>query len=115
MKCAIGVLVFCGALLLAQQHSYSPEDVENGARLYQANCLACHGQDGDLIPGANLRRGEFRRGSSDDDLMQVISSGIPGTAMPPHNFVTSQLFAIVSFLRSMRDAPSGSAIGGSAE
>jgi putative heme-binding domain-containing protein len=115
MKCAIGVLVFCGAALLGQQHSYSPEDVETGARLYQTNCLACHGQDGDAIADANLRRGEFRRGSSDDDLMQVISYGIPGTAMPPHNFVTSQLFAVVAFLRSLRDAPKSASTAGTAE
>jgi putative heme-binding domain-containing protein len=89
--------------LAAQQHSFSPSDVEAGALLYRANCLVCHGQDGDLISGVSLRHNQFRRGNSDDDLMRVISQGIPGTAMPPNNFMPAQLWGLVAYIRSMRD------------
>ena len=34
----------------AQGHGYTPGDIENGGQLYQANCTACHGPDGDGVP-----------------------------------------------------------------
>ena len=100
-------LLFWAGMATAQQHSYSPADVEAGALLYREHCATCHGDDGQLLAGVNLRRGEFKRAKSDEDLTTVISSGIRGTAMPPHNFVTSQLFALVAFLRAMREFDAG--------
>jgi putative heme-binding domain-containing protein len=89
--------------LFAQQHSYSPDDIAGGAMLYRANCSVCHGLEGDTVAGVDLRRGRFRRGSSDDDLMNVITNGIPGSAMPPHNFVSSQLWSLVAYIRTMHE------------
>jgi len=100
--------------LLAQQHNVSPADVENGGRIYNANCFACHGQNGDLVPGVDLRRGSFRRVSSDDDLAKVILNGIPGTAMPPNRLSPQDLQAVVAFLHAMRAAPAGPAQSGDA-
>jgi putative heme-binding domain-containing protein len=104
---AIAAAAFAVAIghLAAAQHagSYTPADVENGARLFGQHCSTCHGADGDMVPTANLRKGEFRRGSSDEDLMRTISKGVPGTAMNGHNFNPSDLAALVAYLRSMRD------------
>ena len=104
---AIAAAAFAVAIghLAAAQHagSYTPADVENGARLFGQHCSTCHGADGDMVPTANLRKGEFRRGSSDEDLMRTISNGVPGTAMNGHNFNPAELGAIVAYLRSMRD------------
>jgi len=76
----------------AQEHvgQFSQADVENGFRLYRANCPTCHGNNGDGVPGIDLRRGQFRRASSDADLIRLIANGIPGTAMPPHRFVSAE-------------------------
>ena len=101
---------------LAAQHagSYTPADVENGARLFGQHCSTCHGVDGDMVATANLRKGEFRRGASDEDLMRTISKGVPGTAMNGHNFSPSELGALVAYLQSMRDFGSGAvAVGDS--
>src|SRR3990170_133746 len=65
----------------AQEHSYAPSDIENGRGLYQANCLGCHGNNGDAVEGANLASGRFRRASSDEDLIALIRTGIPDTLM----------------------------------
>src|SRR5688572_9307165 len=67
----------------AQGHGYTPADIENGGLLYQANCTACHGPDGDGVPSINLGSGKFRRGTTDDEIVKIILGGIPGTAMPP--------------------------------
>lgn len=99
------LILFLALPLAAQQHAggFSPQDIEIGARLYGINCAACHGVDGDLIAGVDLRRGQFRRASSDEQLGRIILQGIPGTAMPPHNFNPAELATVVTYLHSMRD------------
>jgi putative heme-binding domain-containing protein len=101
----LGVILLGGAgQLPAQAHSDSLLTGEAGARLYFAYCSACHGAEGNGIPGVDFRSGKFRRASSDDDLMLIVLRGIPGTAMPPNNFGSSELRAIVSYLRSLPGA-----------
>ena len=57
------LLVLANILSLAPlraQHDYTPADVEDGGRLFRANCANCHGPDGDAIPLIDLGRGRFR-------------------------------------------------------
>jgi putative heme-binding domain-containing protein len=111
-------VVFVAALLAgylpAQQHGYTPADVERGSRLYAANCIGCHGAEGDSVPGVSFRRGLFRRGSSDEALMRTISTGIAGTRMPPGNFNPAELFSLVAYLNTLRDGPAATAAHGDA-
>ena len=93
----------------AQDHGYTPADIENGGRLYQASCGGCHAQDGAGVSGIELARGQFRRGTSDTDLIKIIQTGIPGTAMPPHNFTDAQAATVVAYLRNMATVRSGAA------
>jgi putative heme-binding domain-containing protein len=99
-------LLLCGAgSLHAQEHSYAPSDIENGRGLYQANCLGCHGNNGDSVEGANLASGRFRRASSDEDLMALIRTGIPDTLMIARpQFSYGDLRSLVAFLRNMQTA-----------
>ena len=109
LKClivwAIVALLASGRQLLAQEHAgqYSQADVENGFRLYGAHCSTCHGANGDSVAGIDMRRGQFRRTTSDADLTRIINTGIPGTAMPPNRFVSADLAGLVAYIRSMRD------------
>jgi putative heme-binding domain-containing protein len=57
----------------------------------------------------NFSKGQFRRTSSDDEVVRVIVRGIPGTPMPPSNFSESQASTIVAYLRSMTGATSACA------
>jgi putative heme-binding domain-containing protein len=102
--------VFCFVLasagtLLAQQN-YSPGDVEDGRRLYVASCAVCHGPEGESVPGVELDHGKFRHGSSDEEIVDIIRKGIPGTAMPPHAFTVFQARTVVAYLRFMAASPS---------
>ena len=72
----IGVIALAAATVVAQEHSYTPADIENGARLYQSSCAGCHGPNGDLVPGIELQRGQFRRGTTDTEIIKIIQSGI---------------------------------------
>jgi cytochrome c oxidase cbb3-type subunit 3 len=111
MVCGAGALLVASALAAAQEHSYTQADIENGARLYQSSCAGCHGSNGDMVPGVELQRGRFRRGTSDTEIARIIQLGIPGTPMPPSSYSGAQAGAIVAFLRSAApaadDAPRG--------
>ena len=63
----------------AQDHGqYTQSEIDTGARLYSSQCSTCHGPNGDRISGIDLRRGQFRRAVTDDDLMRIVTSGVPG-------------------------------------
>src|SRR5215510_12657174 len=102
LACTLG---FATNRAAAQEHvgQYSQADVETGFNLYNANCITCHGANGDSVSGVNLRGGQFRRVASDSDLNRLIQTGIPGTAMPPGRFSTGELAALVAYIRSMHD------------
>ena len=90
-------------LLAAQTHGYTPADIEEGARRYRISCILCHGANGNAIAGIDLGRGKFKRASSDDDLVNIILKGIPGTGMPPTQMGPSRAQMIVAYLRTMHD------------
>lgn len=86
---------------LSQDHQfYSPADIDAGARLYRAQCTQCHGPNGEMVAGVNLRRGQFRRSSTNDDLARVIANGVPGTGMPPFALQPAEITALVAFIRA---------------
>ena len=94
-----------------QEHpgQYSQADIESGSRLYSGQCQLCHGPTGDQITGIDLRRGQFRRSTSDEDLTKVITTGIPGTAMPPFSLQPAEVSSVIAFIRAGFD-PAGTAV-----
>jgi len=113
------VLAFILAFLLAPgtlsaQHEYTATDVENGGRLFLASCAGCHGPDGDGVAGVDLGRGQFRSASSDADLVRIIRTGIPNTAMPPNNISEVNAGNIVAYLRSIAAATRSTSAAGDA-
>jgi putative heme-binding domain-containing protein len=108
MRAVLVFLLLAGALFA--QHSYTPADIEDGGRLYRANCLTCHGPDGNALPKADLSQGKFRRTSTpagtESELVTIIEKGIPGTAMPANESINDfQAATIVAYLHSFADNP----------
>ncbi len=101
-----------GAQLLAQDHpgQYAQEDIARGAVLYSTQCNQCHGRDGDQISGVDLRRGQFRRAQSDEDLALVITRGT-SSGMPPFALQPSELTGIVAFIRAGFDTTASIRVG----
>lgn len=103
----IGLLLLAcwGQPAVAQDHAgqYAQADIEFGIRLYNANCTRCHAESGDGVVGVDLQSGRYSRAGSDQELMSLLQTGVPDTAMPPNDFSRSELTGLVAFLRNMRD------------
>src|SRR5207247_5283086 len=104
-----------GGPLRAQRSSqdhpgqYSAIDIETGSRLYAGQCALCHGATGDGVSGVDLRRGQFRRAMSDEELGNVITTGIPGAGLPGSKLQPSEIDGLVAFIRAGFDL-SGAAV-----
>lgn len=91
------ILILAAGTLFAQ-HEFSPAEVEEGRRLFLANCVVCHGPEGTAVPGTDIGHDKFKRASSDPEIIQVIRNGIPQTAMPPHTLSEFQARFVVTYL-----------------
>lgn len=87
----------------AQAPPPDPRRLETGARLYALHCDRCHGPAGDAQAGVNLRTGQFKRVSTDLEIMDTVVNGIAGTTMPPTRLDSGDLVALVAYIRAMKD------------
>ena len=92
-------VAWAGTSLLAQRNTAA--DIDDGGRVFQNTCANCHGPDGGEVAGIDLGRGQFRRPMTDQDLIQIIRTGIPGTPMPASNMSEEQAGHVVAYLRSV--------------
>jgi putative heme-binding domain-containing protein len=95
----------------AAQHE-TAADIEDGGRVFRNTCANCHGPDGDQIAGVDLGRGQFRRASTDAELIQIIRNGIPNTPMPASNFSEAQAAQVVAYLRSVAASKRTASVAG---
>jgi mono/diheme cytochrome c family protein len=79
---------------------------QQGAALFKQNCSMCHGADGRGI--ASLKTPNFTNASvqasiSDDQMLEIIQNGKPGTQMPAFSgkLPLEQILAVRSFVRSL--------------
>ena len=115
---AVVFAFMCGvveAQILTLDHpgAYSQEDIARGNLLYTAQCVQCHGRDGNQISGVDLRRGLFRRSQSDEDLAEAITRGTPG-GMPPFTMDAAELTGIIAFIRAGFDTSASIRVGDAA-
>ena len=98
---AAAALVAIGAATpAAQDHGqYTQAEIDAGSRVYNRQCASCHGPNGDQVSGIDLRRQQFRRSSSDEDLARVITTGT-NAGMPPFALQPAELTGIVAFIRA---------------
>ena len=93
-------LAFAGVSAAQDHGQYSQADIDAGARVYSRQCATCHGPNGDLVPGIDLRNQQFKRGMSDEELGRTIVNGIPGTGMPPNPLQPGELTGVIAFIRA---------------
>lgn len=108
--------------IAAQERENNPftstQDVQSGQRIFGSQCAVCHGVGaigGDV--GPDLTSGEFKNASTDRGLFNVISEGVPGTAMIGinRNRTDQTVWQLVAYLRAFtgdRVAVEGDAMAG---
>jgi putative heme-binding domain-containing protein len=108
------VLAMCGVAFAQAQHpgEYAPADIAYGSRLYDAQCTTCHGANGDGVGGVDLRSGRFRNAVTDQDLVRVITNGVPGTGMLAFKLDAAEIAGILAYLRNMNSFDRGSVKAG---
>ena len=76
------LLLFGGAQAQSPFDGLTDADLNDGERLFRVHCARCHGIDGAGGEGSNLARARLKFAPEDQDLIDVIGGGIPGTGMP---------------------------------
>jgi cytochrome c oxidase cbb3-type subunit III len=111
-------LFFLAVALYAQDgrnpHT-TPADIAAGAKTFSSHCAPCHGYKAEGGRGPNLAAGHFYHGSTDAELFENITNGIPGTEMPGIFFSPDRVWQIVAFIRSLSGTaakPSGDVAAG---
>jgi len=107
-----GFLAMSVQPVLAQEvgdHQYTSEAIEAGSAVYTQQCALCHGPQGALVDGIDLRIGLFRTVQSDTDLRQVISDGAGEGRMPAFSLRSEEMTGVIAFIRAGFD-PEGEAV-----
>lgn len=115
--CALVLLLVAGEPARGQtiRSDYGAADIAYGARLYTMHCAQCHGATGDQVGTVDLRSGKFKRASTDPQLMNLVTSGIPAAGMPGFKFDSAELTGIVAYLRNMTTFDAASVPVGNAD
>jgi putative heme-binding domain-containing protein len=98
------VAAVCGAQTARQNPLASdPNAAEQGRINFRGSCSLCHGIKGEGGRGPDLTIGNFSFGTTDADVFDVISNGIPGTEMPGFSarYENDDIWRLVSYVRSI--------------
>lgn len=77
--------------------------VQAGAALFQTNCMACHGPQGQGLIGPNLTDDYWIHGNQNTDLFNVITNGVPDKGMTPWGAILppEDRVEVIAFIRSI--------------
>ena len=90
---------------------------EAGRVQFNSGCAVCHGPTGQGGRGSRLADIERVQKMADARMFEVIKEGVAGTQMPPSSLSDSQIWQMVSFIRSLnlsaveQDVPGDSSAG----
>jgi len=105
-------LIVCALILIAAVgaagqgttvRTDDPAAIAAGGAMFRERCSDCHGADAKGGRGPDLTVIWANEGS-DQRVVQIIRSGVPGSIMPPSSAPDSELRAIAAYLRSISTA-----------
>lgn len=89
-----------------------------GAAIYRANCVSCHGKDGEGVVGPNMTDDYYKNVKQITDIPQVVTNGAAGGAMPAwkNRLNEKEIIIVSAYMASLRGrnvagrAPEGNVI-----
>ncbi len=114
---AAGVLAAAVSSIALGQERRAPGDagaMQAGGSLFRERCAECHGTDAKGVAGHDLTR-IFASGASDERVFQTIRRGVPNTIMPSSTAPDSEIWALVSYIRSLNGGGTAESAGGNAD
>jgi mono/diheme cytochrome c family protein len=90
----------------------TPEFIKKGRDLFKANCVACHGENGQGDgPSASMLSPKprnfhslagWKNGSKVSQMYKTLEEGIPGSGMASYNYMTpEERFALIHYTRTL--------------
>jgi cytochrome c oxidase cbb3-type subunit 3 len=96
------LFLFGGAHAQSPFDGLTDADLADGERLFRVHCARCHGIDGAGGEGSNLARARLKFAPEDQDLIEVIGGGIPGTGMPAiWTLDDAQALRVAAYVRTL--------------
>jgi putative heme-binding domain-containing protein len=86
-----------------------PRAARAGGVIFRGQCASCHGADAkgiSSIEAPDLTMMWTQPGMTENRVFTRIQAGIPGSIMPPHDFPDTEIWMLVSYLRSVAVAGS---------
>ncbi len=96
--------------LAAAQAALDQNLAAQGEEIFANNCAQCHGAEGAGAIGPALKSKQFLQSVTDQQMEQLISTGVPGTLMVAYGsdfggpLTQEQIRAVVKYLRSFEEA-----------
>ncbi len=86
-----------------------PEVVQAGKDLFNAKCMACHGDKGQGLVGPNLTDDAWVHGGSLMDIRRTILDGVPAKGMVPWKglLTENEIGSVVAYIRLIRGTSPG--------
>ena len=87
--------------------SWNAESLAEGAKIYTALCLTCHGsltQEGSMPTSRHFHREAFKNGSDPFRQYQTLTQGY-GLMMPMPQYTAEQKYAVIQYIRETFVAP----------
>lgn len=81
-----------------------PSQIAEGKGVFDANCVACHGQNGEGLVGPNLTDEFWLHGGSIKDVFKVIKYGVPEKGMVSweKNMSSAKISAVANYIMSLQ-------------
>src|SRR5262245_19233156 len=99
--CASALLL---ALAAVPDHvsAQSKADIDAGKQLFNGMCVECHGAGGAGGDAPSLNRARLLHAPTDAALINILTNGIPNTAMPRiRRFTDNEMRQLVAYVRSL--------------
>jgi putative heme-binding domain-containing protein len=79
----------------------NPEELAKGRKIFETQCVTCHGPKGEGERGPTLAQPNLPRASDNQTLMQIVARGIPGTEMVGGRLRPGEAPLLAAYVRSL--------------